>query len=78
MNIKSAIKIFLTITLLWIVFISCVVSCEGAENKKDNKNSNRNKSTSQMTSREIKIRNLQFKQCLQSGKNRSSCYYLYY
>jgi len=51
----------------------CYASNTAKQTTKDKK-----KTTSQMTSKEIKQRDMLFKQCIQSGENRSKCYYMYY
>lgn len=71
MKKRMALFIFIIATVLWILFISTVLSCFGAETK-DSK-----KSVSQSTSYENKIRRQQFNQCLKTN-TRSYCYYLYY
>ena len=59
--------VLMVATICWVIFIATAISCLGAENK----------NTSSMTSKEIKIRNQKFKECLKYN-SRSYCYYLYF
>lgn len=55
------------LTLLFVLLLVCPVCFAGDK-----------KSVSQSTSAENKIRKQNFDVCVQSGKSRSYCYYLYY
>lgn len=60
------------IVLLLVLILNFGLLCH-AQQKQD-----KPKPPSQSTSKENKIRKQNFDLCVQSGKNRSYCYYLYY
>ena len=69
--IKKAIITFIIATLLWILFIcSIIVFSPSANAKETNK-------PKQKTSKDYKIQEQNFAMCIQSGKSRSVCQYLY-
>lgn len=70
MKKRTGFLIFLIATILYLLCICTAICCYGSETKKKN--------ISQMTSKEIKIRNQNFKNCIQSGTSRSRCRLLYY
>lgn len=67
MTKRYVLFVLIIATICWALFIGTILCCHGAENK----------NTSNMTSKEIRIRNQKFKECLKYN-NRSYCYYLYF
>ena len=69
--IKKAIITFIIATLLWILFICSIIVFSPSVNAKE---TNKPK---QKTSKDYKIQEQNFAMCVQSGKSRSLCQYLY-
>lgn len=69
--IKKAIITFIIATLLWILFICSIIVFSPSVNAKE---TNKPK---QKTSKDYKIQEQNFAMCVQSGKSRSVCQYLY-
>lgn len=73
--IKKAIITFVIATLLWVLFICCIVSKAHAQEKDTIKKEQ--KSTQKQTSKDFKIQEKNFAMCVKSGESRSICQYLY-
>lgn len=73
--IKKAIITFIIATLIWILFI-CSVIVSKVEAKEVKQNTQKTK-VEIKTSKDYKIQEQNFAMCVQSGKSRSVCQYLY-